>query len=286
MGTTPESIDMGPYSLRAFALDLWQAGTKSAMQPPKSSPISLAFNVDVVTPRPAEGASTTPTPSSEGFDSHGATLPAEMLPATMQTEGVTFNFGHAGAANAVACKGQTISLPTGKFNRVYLLAAASDGEAKVTFKVGDSATDLTVQDWSGYIGLTDNRIWKLADQPEFDHDWHARLNGLAPAYIRTDPVAWYSSHRHAANRSDEIYQYCYLFKYRIDLPANATTLTLPNEPRVKILAASAAYDENDVTTPPTEQWPWEGVAFSGPELPPYTELPTKPAKGGKHPEAK
>ena len=55
-------------------------------------------------------------------------------------------------------RGQTIPLPAGKFTRLYLLAAA-DGDQKATFRIGDTPVELTIQDWGGYIGQWDNRIW-------------------------------------------------------------------------------------------------------------------------------
>jgi alpha-mannosidase len=254
------TINMPAYGLRAFSIDPWSLNHGQRIPPPSSQPLALPFNVDVVTPtRPASS-----NKPATGFDSDGRTIPAEMLPSTLRCEGVTFNFGAAGSPNAVSCRGQKIALPPGSINRVYLLAAASNGEAKVTFHIGDQPIDLTIQDWGGYIGLPDDRIWKGSNYPEADYEWHNRFAGIAPGFVRPDPVAWYSSHRHAPDGSNEIYDYCYLFKYRIDLPVNARTLTLPDEPRVKILAATAAYNENDAVAAPPPQWPWDGITLSNP----------------------
>jgi alpha-mannosidase len=272
IGAAADTIDMNGYALRAFSLIPWQPTAGSNHQPalsaPQSQPLSLPFNVDVITQRGAADRAV-----KAKFDEAGDSLPAEMLPTSWQTEGIHFQFGTAGAPNAIECRGQTLSLPAGKFNRIYLLAAAADGEAKATFVCGDRPTALTIQDWSGYIGLTDNRVWKLADRPEWDHDWQQRFIGLTPGYVRSDPVAWYSSHRHGPDGADEIYQYCYLFKYRVDVPEGATSLTLPIEPRVKVLAASAAFDDNDTAIAPTQSWPWEGLAFTNPPPPPIETAP-------------
>ena len=56
--------------------------------------------------------------------------------------------------------GQAISLPAAKFNRVCVLAASADGDQKATFRVGDKPIDLTAQNWGGYVGQWDNRIWR------------------------------------------------------------------------------------------------------------------------------
>jgi alpha-mannosidase len=70
---------------------------------------------------------------------------------------------------------------------------------------------------------------------------------LIPGFIKRADVAWYSSHRHAPDGSNEPYAYAYLFAYPIDLPAGATTLTLPDNDRIRILAISVADEAGRVT---------------------------------------
>ncbi len=70
-----------------------------------------------------------------------------------------------GAPNAVVAKGQTIDLPAGHYNRVYVLAASADGDQKASFKLGASDRDLTIQDWGGFIGQWDDRQWIAKDIP-------------------------------------------------------------------------------------------------------------------------
>ncbi len=74
------------------------------------------------------------------------------------------------------------------------------------------------------------------------------LANLRPAFIKRDEVGWVAAHRHAPG-GDEPYIYCNLFKYRLDLPKGASTLTLPKNSRVRIVAVSAAKNFNDDTTP-------------------------------------
>ena len=42
---------------------------------------------------------------------------------------------------------------------------------------------------------------------------------------------------------NEPYQYSYLFAYALDLPAGATTVTLPDNAAIRILGISVAADE-------------------------------------------
>jgi alpha-mannosidase len=67
-----------------------------------------------------------------------------------------------------------------------------------------------------------------------------QYTGMKPGYIKRAPVAWFASHNHAADGSNEAYSYSYLFACEIDLPQGATALTLPNNPRIRLLAATVA----------------------------------------------
>ena len=62
------------------------------------------------------------------------------------------------------------------------------------------------------------------------------MTGITPGFIKRAPVAWFASHRHTPDGKNEAYAYSYLFAYTIDVPANAKTLTLPNNDYVRILA--------------------------------------------------
>jgi alpha-mannosidase len=149
----------------------------------------------------------------------------------------------------VVARGQTISLPAAKFNRIYVLAASADGDQKATFRVGDKLIDLTIQDWGGYIGQWDHRIWKSKEVPgrptsgsasSTRTDPYGEMVGLTPGFIKPAPAAWFASHRHTADGANDAYAYSYLFVYAIDVPPNAKTLTLPNNDKIRILAISVA----------------------------------------------
>ena len=102
------------------------------------------------------------TKAAIGFDDAGHSLPAEMLPSEILYSGIRFNLAPAQKPNAVISRGQTISLPAGKFTRLYVLAASADGDQKATFRIGDRPVELTIQDWSGHIGQWDDRQWKAS----------------------------------------------------------------------------------------------------------------------------
>ncbi len=260
------------YQPRTFALRLGSAPAQvSAVE---SQPVELKYNL--------AAASNDDTKSVGGFDSKGDALPAEMLPKELNFNGVDFHLAHAatGEPDAVVAQGQTIQLPAGDFNRVYLLAASADGDQETVFKAGTHAAQFTVEDWGGFVGQWDTRLWMPApdsvmvgDPPHavpLRKDWavsanHATWNdvayrgspwwsprypqdyiGLAPGYIKAAPLAWYASHHHTPEGLNEPYEYSYLFAYSMELPPHATKLVLPKNDNIRILAISVARENPQV----------------------------------------
>ncbi len=229
------------YQPRTFAIKLAAAPAKVARV--ESRPVELSYDLAASS---SDGAR-----SSGGFDAQGRALPAEMLPSEINFDGVQFHLApsRTGTPDAVVAKGQTIQLPTGDYNSVYLLAASADGDQKAAFGVGAKAVELNVEDWGGFVGQWDDRVWKSKEGPEAPRngpsqtrteDTYAEMLGIRPGYIKRANIAWFCSHRHSANGANEAYSYSYLFGYRIDLPPGARTLTLPNNDKIRVLAVSVA----------------------------------------------
>ena len=131
--------------------------------------------------------------STVGFDGSGGSLPAEMLPAKIAYDGIEFQLAPAitGQPNAVVPHGQQIALPPGKFQRLYLLAAAADGDQKAVFRVGDSRqAELTVENWGGFIGQWDCRTWNPRAGAREDSRFHGLFRIDSGASSRRAPVAW------------------------------------------------------------------------------------------------
>jgi len=236
-------LDLTPYQVRTFAVKLREPSSK--VRAPKSQPLSLPYDRAV--------ASSDGSKAVGGFDAEGNSLPGEMLPGEVTYGGIRFVLGgkESGQRNAVVPKGQTITLPDGHFDRVYLLAASADGDQKATFRVGAQPTELTIESWEGYIGQWDNRTWttkevQIAPRRGAPAGTPPRTQkvmeytGLTPGFIKRAPVAWCASHRHTAEGANQAYAYSYLFAYALDLPANAKTLTLPDNDKIRILAVSIA----------------------------------------------
>jgi alpha-mannosidase len=266
----PVSVDngalltsFGPYQPRTFAVKLAATSTRAPVT--QSQPVTLDYEMSVAsrTNRPADGSFDW-APNNQGA-TQGKALPAEMLPREINFGAIRFKLAPAdvGKPNAVVAHGQTITLPPGKYNRVYLLAAAANGDQRATFRVGEKSVDLTIQDWTGFIGQWDDRIWRVTEEPirppqgaptpppgtpaRTRPNIYGEMLGLRPGFIKRADVAWFASHRHAADGSAEAYAYSYLFAYVIDLPSGARTLVLPDNERIRILAITVA-DEPSIVT--------------------------------------
>ncbi len=238
----------GAYQPRTFAIKLGEpAATVSAV---RSTPVALRY--DIAT------ASTDGAGSKGGIDGKGDTLPAEMLPSKLNFHGVQFHLASAktGEANALTAHGQKIELPTGTYNRLYVLATAIDGDQKGTFEAGGKRFDLNVQDWTGFVGQWDDRKWTAKDTPvparpdqpaHTEHDAYSQMTGIQPGYIKRAEIAWYCSHHHNAKGENVPYSYSYLFAYAIDVPPGAKTISLPNNDKIRIFALSMANENPEVT---------------------------------------
>jgi len=256
-----------PYQLRSFAVKLSSGPPKPAASESQAVPLDYDLSVASRHGRPGDG-SFDAFPNNQNA-SQGRALPAEMLPREIVYAGIRFSLAPAGTGkpNAVVPHGQTITLPAGTYNRVYLLAAAANGDQKATFGIGGKSVDLTIQDWGGFIGQWDDRRWTqkevqipprtpppgtppdIAAQMQRTRtriDPYAEMTGIVPGFIKRTPVAWFASHRHAADGANEPYAYSYLFAYSLDVPPGAKTLTLPNNERIRILAITVSNELGQV----------------------------------------
>jgi alpha-mannosidase len=223
------------YQPRTFAVKL--ALSQTTVTAVRSMPVTLHH--DLAT------ASNDGTKSNGGFDGEGNALPAEMLPSQLTFNDVQFQLAPAktGSPNAVVAKGQTINLPAGNYNRMYILAASAKGDQKTAFEVGGKKVELNIEEWGGFIGQWDDRRWSSTDT---SNDNYGGMTGLTPAYIKRADLAWYCSHHHDAAGKNVAYRYSYLFAYAIDLPEGARTIKLPDNDKIRILAISVAEENPEI----------------------------------------
>lgn len=224
-------VDLKPYQPRAFAVKLAPPG--GTLAPAVSTPLDLPLDTDVVS---------TNADRRDGDFEARASIPAELLPTKLVRDGVEYRFGSGekGAKNAVTCRGQSIPLPADARGRLYVLAAAAESDVHATFTIDGRPEPRVVQYWTGNVGQSDSLV---VDGLVVDH------TRMAPAFVKRAPLAWIGGHRHTHDDRDDPYVFCYLFKLVFDLPDGAKELKLPNDPRVRVLAATMALHANDDTRP-------------------------------------
>ena len=225
-------FDIKPYALKTFAVKCDPSQVKAVK--PLCRILKMPYYINP--------ASYDKTVGGADFDGQGRSYPAELLPSSLISEGIEFSLGPSAkeSPNALPCRGQVIPLPSGDFNRLYFLAAAVGGDVPAAFQIDKHPAELTIQEWTGKIGQWDNRIWGNGE---------SGITGLSPGFVKRDPIAWFGSHRHNIKGENEAYEYCYIFKYGLDLPDNARTFVLPKDDRIRIFAATVARDDNAETRP-------------------------------------
>ena len=228
------NFDLSHYTIRSFAVKL-AGNVKNAMN---QSVVDLSYDQDVM----SFDDNRTDGDIVDKYDptSHGnvKNYPAEMIPAEIVSEGIRFKMGSTAdlQKNVVTCKGQSIKLPDGDFNKVFILASATE-ETQGVFKVNGKPLNLTIAKWTGFIGQHYDR--------QFDLDGFTVLN-IKPPFLKRDNIAWFASHYHFGYPTQNIpYAYCYLFKYEINLSGKTDQLTLPDNDKIKIFAITVARNEGD-----------------------------------------
>ena len=264
------TLEFTPYQPRTIAVRLAPAPAPATSR--AAVALDLPFNLD--------GVSTDGDWQDGDFDGKGHTLPGELLPRTLALDGVPYTFGSSAKStkNVLVPKGQTLALPAGSFDRVYMLAAAVGGDVPATIGVGTAARQITVQEWEGAIGQWDSRLKDLSAMREpfvpssprgvpsvegevwngmavqWDPQTFAvtHLDQLRPAFLKRDEVAWIGTHRHARS-GNQVYIMSYIFAYALDLPAGARSVVLPADDRLRIFAVSVGREPARVR--PGVVWP-------------------------------
>lgn len=250
------AFSLAPFQPRTFALQI--EGPALRLAPPRGLPLELPFNVD--------GISRDDDRRDGDFDGHGRTLAGELLPEVIACDGIPFHTGlqFPGQVNVVACEGQRIAFPPGDFDRLYLLAAAVEGDRQAEFLIEPREgpplrVAQWVQDYAEPIGQWDSRL--MAGQRIEDPA------AILPAYLKHERVGWVGTHRHSPDGANEAYALTLAFLHRLDLPPGARAVLLPRDPGVRILAATLARNPNDATRPAQrfgDEAPLTSVRISAP----------------------
>ena len=251
------TIPFTAFQLHTFAVKLAPAPVHVA--PPKWTSVALNYDASVATAtgKAAEGCfdCSWQDPTADG---QGHSLPAEMLPKTIDFDGILFRVAPSGKNDAVIANGQKIALPAGDFNRMYVLAAAMGGDQRAEFGVGDKSIGVNIPEWTGFVGQWDTRDWNIHQETvpgEAGATPGTRTvmdftGQITPGFIKRADIAWYASHRHGTDGGNEPYSYSYLFAFPIDVPSGTKSVTLPKNEKIRVLAITVANDHAEA--PPAQ----------------------------------
>lgn len=231
------TVDLPAYAIKSIAVKF----AAPAPSPQETQiPVTLAYNDDAVSFDHNRSDGRMNRTVRESF--RDASYPAEEMPdGEYVCSGVRFRMGSYKdeTNNVVACTGQEIALPAGDYSKLCLLAA-SNRETLAEFRIGDRNVSLHVGQWRGFVGQHYNRYYG----PEWT------LESLSQPYVKKDEIAWFASHHHRGYPSQNAtYQYCYIYRYELDVPPGTTSLTLPDNDDIKIFAVTALRKPNDDIVP-------------------------------------
>ena len=205
------NVNIKPFSVKTFKVVLDNKTITAA----RGESLQLPFNMRCFTP--------------DGFRNSanfagGYSYAAELLPEKgLDVDGIHFNFADKDAMNGVSCKGQVITLPTGNYNRLYVLAASKEGDCPATFLVGNTHQTINVGDYNQFVG-------------QWGHD------GQTTGFYKDMEVAYVGTHRHSG-KGNCPYEFTYMFKYAVNIPKGAKTVTLPDNDKVVVFAATLANEQ-------------------------------------------
>lgn len=216
-------FDMAPFNMKTIKVKL--KAPKTTAPQTVSTPIDLNFDLKTASYNAFKG--------DANFDGRGRSFAAELLPEQIEIKGITFNLPGGDVPNGLKCKGDTISIPQGQYNRISFLAASTQQDIKGTFTIDGTAHERLIPGYSEFIG-------------QWGHTGHTE------GFLKSGDIAYVGTHKHTSvGNKDLAHEYTYMFYVTFDLPRNAKQVILPNNPRIVIFAATASNDNNNNLYPAT-----------------------------------
>ena len=163
--------------------------------------------------------------------------------------------GAAGAANAISCAGQTLTVPAGT-EHPHILCCSTAGDKEVTFLVDGKPVTVTVPDVRENVG-----------------SWDQVVRGRRPLLKRQE-IAHVFPHLHDSRGEETVLPYDFAYLFKFTLPSGGA-LTLPDDPAILLFAVTAAagekiasplyplYDEAEKDERPAHSLTCEGFSGGG-----------------------
>lgn len=211
-------FDIGKYGVKSYAITLKNPVNKAAGGKSAFVDLSSHYNIDAY--------SSNSNKADGGLNLLGDCYPSELISDELYAAGISYKTGDKidGKNNAIKAAGQTITLPTGGFTTLKILAASIKGDKDATFKAGSKNVTLNIGDYSENVAA-----WDLFDLEQ-------------KGYVKEQTPAVWATHRHTAGK-DRIAASTYMFSYELDV-TGASAITLPNDSDIIIFAATVVDDAN------------------------------------------
>ena len=155
------------------------------------------------------------TYTTAGLDGDGYSYSANLLTPSRVFNGFLFDFGAANIPDAVACAGQSISLPAGKFTSLMLLATAVQGN--------QTSVPLTVT----YTDGTSSKIVQSFSDWFTPQKYPREFEGVAMAYRDFDD-----------GTKDQRTFSLYAYQFALNPKKIVASIGLPNNSKVVVLGAT------------------------------------------------
>jgi hypothetical protein len=155
------------------------------------------------------------TYTTGGLDGVGYSYSANLLTPSRVFDGTPLKFGLANQLDAVGCSGQSVLLPQGQFSRLTLLATAVQGNQTsqtLTVTYTDGTSSQFVQSFSDWF-----------TPQKYPHEFE----GVAMAYRNFDN-----------GTKDQRTFSLYAYKFALNSGKTVQSVSLPNNPKVVVLAAT------------------------------------------------
>lgn len=216
-------LDMAPFNMKTIKVKL--KAPKTIASQTVSTPIDLKFDLKTASYNAFKGEA--------NFDGRGRSFAAELLPEQIEIKGITFKLAGGDVLNGLKCKGDTISIPQGQYNRISFLATSTQQDINATFTIDGVSHERSIPSYSEFIG-------------QWGHTGHTE------GFLKSADIAYVGTHKHTSvGNKDLAHEYTQIFYVTFDLPKNAQQIILPNNPRIVIFAATVANDNNNNIYPAT-----------------------------------
>lgn len=201
-------VSAGKFAPKTFRIKLADPKVKSSLKI-DNAPVKLPFN--------SVGFTTDEFFTYYQFDQSRNSFAAELIPASFDNDGITYNLGGENVPDVVMCKGNVINLPAGNYTKLYILLASNNKDNETIITVDNKDYKVNAPYWRGFYGQ-----W----------GW----DGLTKPYLKSDKIGLLTAHHHNGLRGNLSYEYGFMYEVCLDIAPGSKQVTLPKNDNVAVFA--------------------------------------------------